>query len=290
MPISRYFAYTTSPIEPDFFISVPGLTQVGNLAISGTSYPGSFLTWTPGPDESTGYVIAYTSSVHQIAGGGTAGVQFWRSLTQSDSSFLTLSIYISKKHGSIQNFTAATQAVSWLNGNGYWSSYEVVYNAGLFKTTYTGYFNDDVSFFATATPATVGTNPATSVQTTSIVEGSGDSGSNFSCQWLGYFKPTTTQTYTFYTSSDDASYMWIGSNAQSGFTTLNATVKNGGLHGQVEQSGTASLTAGVYYPIRIQFGELSGGDVMTFNFSTSTITKTTGVTGLVFYNPLTNGF
>jgi len=290
MPISRYFAYTTSPIEPDFFISVPGLTQVGNLAISGTSYPGSFLTWTPGPDESTGYVIAYTSSVHQIAGGGTAGVQFWRSLTQSDSSFLTLSIYISKKHGSIQNFTAATQAVSWLNGNGYWSSYEVVYNAGLFKTTYTGYFNDDVSFFATATPATVGTNPATSVQTTSIVEGSGDSGSNFSCQWLGYFKPTTTQTYTFYTSSDDASYMWIGSNAQSGFTTLNATVKNGGLHGQVEQSGTASLTAGVYYPIRIQFGELSGGDVMTFNFSTPTITKTTGVTGLVFYNPLTNGF
>jgi len=123
MPISRYFAYTTSPIEPDFFISVPGLTQVGNLAISGTSYPGSFLTWTPGPDESTGYVIAYTSSVHQIAGGGTAGVQFWRSLTQSDSSFLTLSIYISKKNGSIQNFTAATQAVSWLNGNGYWSSY-----------------------------------------------------------------------------------------------------------------------------------------------------------------------
>ena len=117
-----------------------------------------------------------------------------------------------------------------------------------------------------------------------------DDGTDFSCQWLGYFKPTTTQTYTFYTSSDDASYMWIGSNAQSGFTTLNATVKNGGLHGQVEQSGTASLTAGTYYPIRIQFGERNGGDVMTFNYQTSTITKTTNVTGLVFYNPLTNGF
>ena len=132
MPTSRYFAYTTSPIDPDYFISLPGLTQVGNLAISGTSFPGSFLTWTPGPDESTGYVIAYTSSVHQIAGsGGTAGVQFWRSSTQSDSSFLTLSIYISKKHGSIQNFIAATQAVSWLASNNYWTNYVSFVTSGL---------------------------------------------------------------------------------------------------------------------------------------------------------------
>ena len=28
MPTSRYFAYTTSPIDGDYFISVPGLTQV----------------------------------------------------------------------------------------------------------------------------------------------------------------------------------------------------------------------------------------------------------------------
>jgi hypothetical protein len=58
----------------------------------------------------------------------------------------------------------------------------------------------------------------------------------------------------------------------------------------VEKSGTISLTDGVYYPIRIQFGEQNGGDVMTFSFSSSTITKTTNVTGLVFYNSQTNGF
>ena len=162
--------------------------------------------------------------------------------------------------------------------------------AGLYKTTYSGYFNDNVSFFATATPASVGGNPATSVQTTSIFEPAQDDGSNFSCQWLGYFKPTTTETYTFFTSSDDASYVWVGANAQTGFSTTNSTVNNGGLHGNLEKSGTISLTAGVYYPIRIQFGELSGGDVMTFSFSTSSITKTTNVTGLVFYNPQTNGF
>ena len=167
---------------------------------------------------------------------------------------------------------------------------DITYTAGLYKTTYAGYFNDVVSFFATATPTTYGTNPATSVQTTAITEAASGDGSNFSCQWLGYFLPSTTETYTFFTSSDDASYVWVGSNAITGFTTANAIVNNGGAHGNQERSGTISLTSGVYYPIRIQFGEASGGDVMTFNYSTPTIPKTTTVTGRVFYNQTTNGF
>jgi hypothetical protein len=166
----------------------------------------------------------------------------------------------------------------------------IQYNAGLFKTTYAGYFADNVSFFATATPTAYGSNPATSVQTTTISEAATDDGSSFSIQWLGYFKPTTTETYTFFTNSDDASYMWIGANALSGFSTANSTVNNGGAHGNQEQSGTSALTAGVYYPVRMQFGEAGGGDVFGFNYSTPTITKTTNVTGLVFYNPVTNGF
>ena len=72
----------------------------------------------------------------------------------------------------------------------------IPYVAGLYKTTYAGYFNDVPSFFATATPTTYGTNPATSVQTTAISEAGSDDGSNFSCQWLGYFLPSTTETYT----------------------------------------------------------------------------------------------
>jgi len=160
----------------------------------------------------------------------------------------------------------------------------VVYSAGLYRTTYSGYFNDVVSFFATATAT------ATLVQTTVIEEPISEDGNSFSMQWLGYFRPTTTETYTFFLSSDDASFLWIGSNALSGFTTANATVNNGGLHGNIETSGTAALTAGVYYPIRIQFGENGGGDVMSFNHSTATITKTTNVTGKVFYNPATSGF
>ena len=176
------------------------------------------------------------------------------------------------------------------NSGGLNAIISITYNAGLYKTTYAGYFSDNVSFFATATPTTYGSNPSASVQTTTISEPATDDGSNFSVQWLGYFKPTTNETYTFFTNSDDASYMWIGTNAVSGFTTTNSTVNNGGLHGTQERSGSVALTAETYYPIRIQFGEASGGDVMTFNYSTPTITKTTNVTGLVFYNPATNGF
>ena len=158
------------------------------------------------------------------------------------------------------------------------------YLAGLYRTTYSEYFNDVVSWFATATAT------ATTVQTTVIEEPSSEDGNSFSMQWLGYFVPTTTETYTFYLNSDDASFMWIGNNAVSGFSTANATVNNGGLHGPVEVSGTVALTAGIYYPIRIQYGENGGGDIMTFNHSTATITKTTNVTGKVFYHPATRGF
>jgi hypothetical protein len=192
--------------------------------------------------------------------------------------------------GSIISSFGNFQLINTSNSGRLSMSLSIQYSAGLFKTTYSGYFADNVSFFATATSASVGGNPATSVQTTVISEPATDDGSNFSVQWLGYFKPTTTETYTFFTNSDDASYMWIGANALSGFTTANATVNNGGTHADQERSGTSALTAGIYYPIRIQFGESGGGDNFGFNYSTPTITKTTNVTGLVFYNPTTNGF
>ena len=279
---------------------ITGCTQFGNMAVSlnttdtvgfsvgnmGNPYHGS--------DEDLGYVIAYAS----LAGTRTHkrgtelspnAVGFIRSTAKTDASFVDLvNKNFNKSYSS--DTTGASSAKSYLTANGYWTSWVLTYTAGLYKTTYAGYFSDSVSFFDTATPTTYGTNPATSVQTTAITESSNNDGEYFSCQWLGYFKPTTSETYTFFTSSDDASYAWVGTNAQTGFTTTNAIVKNGGAHGNQEASGTIALTAGVYYPIRIQFGEAGGGDVMTFNYSTPTITKTTNVTGLVFYNTSTNGF
>ena len=160
--------------------------------------------------------------------------------------------------------------------------------AGLYKTTYTGYFADNVNFFATATPATAGANPARSVQTTAISEPATDDGGFFSVHWLGYFKPTTTETHTFFLNSDDASYMWIGATAVTGFTTGNALIKNVGFNHALGVV-SLSLTAGQYYAVRIQFGEYGGDDYLKFDYSTPTIVKTTNVMGKIFYNSATNG-
>jgi hypothetical protein len=284
MSTSRPFAYNTGS-------TISGTIQIGNLAIGipSSGFPSTGLQWWNGPDEDLGYVIAQSvpeGNQPTPFTGITASVGFFRSTILSESSFIEIAQRVSTN----QTFATGDAATTWLNANGYWSSWVTPYVAGLFKTTYSGYFNDNVGFFTTATPASIGGNPTTSVQTTSIFEPAQDDGENFSCQWLGYFKPTTSETYTFFTSSDDASYVWIGGTAISGFTTGNAVVNNGGLHGIQEASGSIALTAGTYYPIRIQFGELSGGDAMTFNYSTPTITKTTNVTGLVFYNTTTNGF
>ena len=131
MAVSRAFAYNTGGL-------ISGLTQTGNLAISGTSFSGltSSLTWYNGPDETLGYVIAYESPGQSKPGGGTANVQFWRSATQSDASFLSISNYISSRYSTPQNFTSPSTAKTWLNNNGYWTSF--VPGIELLLDTYSG--------------------------------------------------------------------------------------------------------------------------------------------------------
>jgi hypothetical protein len=165
------------------------------------------------------------------------------------------------------------------------SSYRnISYSNGLYGKRYVGYFNDDVTWFSTAT-LQGDVNQLTQINSFT------SSADLYSWQWLGYFRASSTENYTFYTSSDDSSLLWIGDNAKISFSLLNLTVDNRGLHGNQERSSSPiSLVAGTYYPIRVQFGENGGGDIMTVNFSTATIPKTTNGLGYYYYNPATNGF
>jgi hypothetical protein len=98
---------------------------------------------------------------------------------------------------------------------------------------------------------------------------------------IGYFTPPTTGTYTFYTSSDDGSGVWIGdtASAASGRTTGNAVLNNalGSGQGDTKRSGTVSLTGGVRYPIRIVHEEGGGGDNLTFSWAGPGISETTSL-------------
>ena len=174
------------------------------------------------------------------------------------------------------NVGGLVQGRPWITGTG------KVYWDGLWHDKYTGYFNDDPAFFIANTPSTFG-YPDTTVVDSSIPEYT-------SVEWRGFFLPPKTDTYTFYTNSDDASYLWIGDTAVSGFTTANAIVNNGGLHGLEEASGSIELVEGIYYPIRIQCGNNQAGGACLVSWSSSTQDRTSLSAGVVFYKQIVNGF
>lgn len=105
----------------------------------------------------------------------------------------------------------------------------------------------------------------------------------YSVEYFGWFRANATGTWTFFTASDDWSYLWLGSNAIRGFTTANALVRNPGYHAVIEASATISLVANQYYPIRIQFAEGGGGDDLIVSFSGPGVAKRTNGNGFYFY-------
>ena len=157
----------------------------------------------------------------------------------------------------------------------------VTLSAGLFLQPYSGYFADDVNWFATAT--TTGSTSTPSVISDPAIP------TTTSYQYLGYFRAPTTGTYTFYINSDDAGYVWVGSNASSGFTAGNATASSPGEHAPTEGSGTIALVEGRLYSFRIQVGNNAAGGVVTVSFAVTGISKTSNFTNYVFHNPDTSG-
>jgi hypothetical protein len=74
---------------------------------------------------------------------------------------------------------------------------------------------------------------------------------SFSARWTGFIQPLFSETYTIETYSDDGDRVWV--NGQQLVNDWKAQ------HGSGTNSGTISLTAGVKYPITVEFMENSGG-------------------------------
>ena len=172
---------------------------------------------------------------------------------------------------------------------------------GLDYGVYIGYMKDNVNYFNTASLwnnnsgyTTTSTNPSpfgytlslenVQIGTNYLVQG-GNKWEYYSVQWVGMFKANYTGTWTFYLKSDDCSYLWIGNNATSGYTTSNATINNGGAHTPMRKSKEINLVDGTYYPIRIQFGEQAGGDICALSFSNKGgLAETSNGNGYFFQN------
>jgi hypothetical protein len=107
-------------------------------------------------------------------------------------------------------------------------------------------------------------------------------------QWLGYFKPSTTETYTFFLRVDDDSVLWIGNAATASVLTTGSAVVIDDSTPPIA-SGSISLVSGSYYPMRLQY---SSGffDFFTSSFSTPTIPETKDYSGYIFANTASLGF
>jgi len=150
--------------------------------------------------------------------------------------------------------------------------------SGLFGRYFNTYFSDNMGNLTTATNSEVRT------QLSSYSVGTTDT-------WLfrGYFRAdTTSTTWQFRTNSDDASYVWIGSDSTAIDTSLdtdNAVVDNGGLHGaQTRTSNNISLTDGVLYPFAVVIGNNSGPGTLTLEWRVNSGTWESDGAGYLFYN------
>jgi hypothetical protein len=124
MPVYLYTMATARPFAYNPGSLIPGTEQVGDLSIGA---PTSGFTNNPqywnGPDEELGYVIAQSVSGNTQPtplSGITASVGFFRSTDLTEGSFITLSEIIAG-----QSFATGEEAKTWLNNNGYWTSYVV---------------------------------------------------------------------------------------------------------------------------------------------------------------------
>ena len=258
-------------------LTLPGPPTIGTATITNKTNVSVSFTAPSGSGTITGYTV--TSNPGGFTGTGssspitvtntyvaTTGYKF--TVTATNASGTSVS--------SGESNIVTPNAITYYNGL-VWTVYYNYFGAG-------GYYNGSNLTIApinqvwgASSNTAITMNPGVTVDMTNLLTSTSNIVNNgditgitrhrFSVEWVGYFKPNETGTWTFSTASDDASYLWIdndsSSYATSGYNASTnpqtATVYNGFDQGVTNRSGTAVLTSGRYYFMRIQFGENGGG-------------------------------
>jgi hypothetical protein len=135
---------------------------------------------------------------------------------------------------------------------------------GFVKYEFSGYFADNINFINSNVPVYGGNFNIINLSLNLPA---------WTYHYYGYINITTPGSYTFYLRSDDASYFWIGANAESGFTTTNAFLSEPGYHGAYEVSASITLSAGPIF-LRLICGDAGGGGGIYLEYSGPGITRT----------------
>ncbi|MFM2092064.1 MAG: hypothetical protein RLZZ127_2553, partial [Planctomycetota bacterium] len=86
----------------------------------------------------------------------------------------------------------------------------------------------------------------------------------FAVRWTGLVVPEHSQVYTFFTSTDDGTRLWLGNDL-----VIDRWVNQG----TTEYSATRACTAGVPVPVRMEFFDNSGGAVARLSWSSASVAK-----------------
>ncbi|WP_141719663.1 T9SS type A sorting domain-containing protein [Roseivirga misakiensis] len=86
----------------------------------------------------------------------------------------------------------------------------------------------------------------------------------YGIRYYGFIEISTSETYTFFTSSDDGSKLFVNGTE---------VVNNDGDHGDIEASGAIALTPGIY-GFEVLFYENIVGASLTVSYESATIAKT----------------
>jgi hypothetical protein len=108
----------------------------------------------------------------------------------------------------------------------------------------------------------------------------------------GYFKPLVNGIYQFRLVSDDASYLWLGTDAFDGNRTINNSVVSlPGIHGPYPSEGSFTMTANNYYPLTVEFGNGPDGEgVLIFEYMPPGSTEwTSNLAGKLFHDTTAKG-
>lgn len=86
----------------------------------------------------------------------------------------------------------------------------------------------------------------------------------FSVRWTGQVRADATESYTFYTTSNDGVRLWVNGRL---------LIDNWTNHSATENSGSISLEAGQWYPVRLEYYEGAGSSIITLSHSSATVPK-----------------
>jgi hypothetical protein len=130
---------------------------------------------------------------------------------------------------------------------------------------------NDLSGGTIANLTSTGTYPRfpDSTSVASTAETAQDSGDNYGERLSGWIVPPTTGSYRFYLSSDDASQLWLSTNADPANKTQRAQITGySGFRTYSVSTASISLTAGQRYYIEILHKESGGGDHLSLAWQT----------------------